>query len=201
MMARFIAVVTASFLILVATITSTMACEEYSNLTTSEMKEYRDKLIEAGADPFDRLFAFESLVCSDNPTIRAYAVREGLKASSDSLVRNRIMFEALMQKTRIDVDLVPGRDATAADKDFAKGVAGTFSRQVSHRDRTLGCLGLSFSDCRGEDSVFIKGDVVEYNRGHATGLFKLSDQNELVGYFRPRDEPKFSKIPAIIKLF
>ncbi|GAB4360065.1 MAG: hypothetical protein Kow0026_22140 [Oricola sp.] len=87
-----------------------LACEKYKALDMIEMKEYRDKLVQPDADPLDQLFAFRELSCSDQPTIRAFAIREGLKSASDDLVRHEIMFEALMQMSRIDVELVTTKE-------------------------------------------------------------------------------------------
>lgn len=178
-----------------------MACDEFRSLENSELKEFRDKLIETDADPLDRLFAFEELSCSDRPTIRNYAVREGLKSAKDPIVRHQILFEALMQMTRIDVVLSKSKKLKGGDKQFFETHSGVYSRNVSYRDREVGCIGLNFRECAPSDSMFIKGDVVEYNRGRIVGVFKLTDQNELVGYLRPQDHPNFSNIPAIIRLF
>lgn len=180
---------------------SAQACEEYRALQNSEIKEFRDKLLEPDADPLDRLFAFEELSCSDRPTIRNYAIREGLKNATDPIVRHQILFEALMQKTRIDVELSKASGLKNGDKEFYDEYSGVYSRNVTFRDRSQGCIGISRRACNSEDAIFIKGDVVEYNRGYITGVFKLTAQNELVGYLKPADHPKYSKIPAIIRLF
>ena len=68
-----------------------ISCEEFKTLSADEMKEYRDKLSEQGADPLDQLFAFEELSCSDSPTIRAYAMKTGLQTATDPLVLERLL--------------------------------------------------------------------------------------------------------------
>lgn len=180
---------------------SANACEEFRSLSAAEMKEFRDKLAEADADPLDRMFAFEELNCSDKPAIRAYAVREGLKNATDPLVRHQIMFEALMQKTRIDVELSKAGKLKGGDKRFYDRNAGVYSREVSFRDRASGCIGISFNRCDSSASLIISGDKVEYTHGAMIGVFKLTEQNELVGFLRPDNRPEYSKIPAIIRLF
>ena len=90
------------------------ACEEFVDLQQQELKEYRDKLIEQEADPLDRMFAFQQLVCSSNPVMRAYAVREGLKTATDPIVRQQIMFDSIMLMTRLEIQLTAGPDATQA---------------------------------------------------------------------------------------
>ena len=103
------------------------ACEGYSNYTLEEIKEFRDMLGEADADPLDRLFALEQMVCSDRPNIRSYAIEQGLKTIQDPLVRNEVMFKAMMQKTRIDVELGSSRELSDEDKKFIKENAGVLS--------------------------------------------------------------------------
>ncbi len=179
----------------------TYACETFENLSNEDVKLFRDKLIEPNADSLDKLFAFEKLACSNNPTIRALAVREGLSKSSDELVRHQILLEAMMQKNRIDIELADGRNLTPNDKKFINSHAGIYSRKVEGRDRSFGCLALHRQGCRSDDAVFIKGDLVEFNRGRITGVFRLSTQNELVGYLKPQANNRYSKIPAVIKLF
>lgn len=180
---------------------SANACEEYRDLTNGEIKEFRDKLIETGADPLDRLFAFEELVCSDRPTVRNYAIREGLRSATDPIVRHQILLEALMQKTRIDVEMTRSKKLKDGDKRFFDEHSGIYSRNVTFRDRAQGCIGLNYNSCEPGDSLFVKGEVVELNRGYMVGLFKLTPQNELVGYVRPQANRNYSNIPAIIKLF
>ena len=97
-------------------------------------------------------------------------------------VRNKIMFEALMQKTRIDVEMFPNGDSTERDKKFVANYQGVLTREVEFRDRKLGCIGINRRNCDPRISLYIKGDTVEYSLNSTKGLFKLSPQNELVGY-------------------
>ncbi len=188
------------FLALVISMPDTFACEELIELSSEEVKEYRDKLIQSNADPLDRLFAFENLACSSKPTIRAYAIREGLKSSSDPLVRHQILFEALMQRPRIDVELSDSKKLKPGDKKFIEEYSGVYSREVIHRNRDAGCISFDRGECRPTEAIFIRGGIVEFNRGRIVGRFELTDANELVGYIRPQAHPNYSNIPAIIKL-
>lgn len=176
------------------------ACQGYNDLGDTETKEYRDKLIEENADPLDRLFAFEKLVCSNKPTIRSYAIREGLKAARDPLVRHQVMFEALMQKVRIDVELSDKGNLTEEEREFVRDIDGIYSRDVRFRDRSAGCISFySPTNCDPSRGIVIQGDKVTYSYGTMTGLFELTEYDELVGYIKPDDDSR--KIPAVIKLF
>jgi len=178
-----------------------LACEEYVNIPAQELKEYRDKLIDQQADPLDRLFAFQQLVCSSNPVMRAYAVREGMRSASDPMVRQQILFDSMMQKTRLDIELAAGPDAPKGDKAFVKEVSGVWVLQVAYRSPTDGCISLYYRDrCNAQNSAVVRGDKVSLTYDNAIGEFYLSDAGELVGYVRMRDNKDYARIPAVIKL-
>ncbi len=179
---------------------SAYGCEEFRSLSGEELKEYRDILSQNDADPFDRIAAFQHLACSDNPNIRSYAIREGLKTSNDPLVRHQILLESLMQKTRINIELSLGRNMKDGDKRFFETHAGIYSKNFGFKDRVLGCISFERRGCDPGESLQIKGGTVELNRGGTIGIFKLTDANELVGFLRPQSHPSYSKIPAIIRL-
>lgn len=178
-----------------------LACEEYVTHDASTLKSLRDKLVEPGADSIDRLFAFQELVCSSNPTMRAYAVREGLRTSSDQLVREQIMLDALMQKDRIEIEMTAGPSATPDDKEFIKSLAGVWVGNVGFRSVERGCLSLySNKECSSDAKVVISGDKVQFTYQRIVGEFVLTDTNELVGYLRAQAHQRFTRIPAILKL-
>lgn len=178
-----------------------LACEEFVEIEAQQLKEYRDKLVEQEADPLDRMFAFQQLVCSSNPVMRAYAVREGLKSATDPIVREQIMFDSMMQKTRLEIEITAGSGTTAKDKEFIQQQSGIWVIPIAFRSKTEGCLSLYQRDqCVGTYSVFIKGDKVALTYEQMIGEFQLADSNELVGFVRVQNNKKFSRIPAIIKL-
>lgn len=178
-----------------------LACESFANLGADELKSYRDKLVEEAADPIDRLFAFQQLICSSSPAVRAYAVREGLRTSTDPLVRHQIMLDALMQKQRLDVEMAPGPDATKADKEFAKEHSGVLVYPIAFVSATEGCLSLSQRDrCTAGASAHISGDKLELIHGYLVGEFRLTEGNELVGYVRASANANYSRIPAVVRL-
>lgn len=177
------------------------ACEDYSSFELEEIKEFRDMLDNTDADPLDRLFAFEQMVCSDRPNIRSYAIKQGLNTIQDPLVRNEVMFKAMMQKTRIDVELSKGRELSDEDKKFIQDNAGVYSHIVTYRSQEDGCISLHRDRCATEYSVFIVGDKVELNYSRVSGEFRLSGSGELVGTLRASDRGEYTRIPAVIKLF
>lgn len=178
-----------------------LACEEYVNIPAQELKEYRDKLIDQQADPLDRLFAFQQLVCSSNPVMRAYAVREGMRSASDPMVRQQILFDSMMQKPRLSIELTAAADAPKGDKAFVKDVSSIWALEIVYRSSKEGCLSFNYRDrCGAQNSAFIRGDRVSLAMGTAIGEFYLADSGELIGYVRVRDNRDYARIPAVIKL-
>jgi len=177
-----------------------LACEEYKSLSTDEMKDYRDKLVEQDADPLDQLFAFEGLACSDSPAVRSYAMRAALEASADPIVRNRVVLEALLQRSRIDMEVAVTAETSQDDKEFIKARGGVFSYEVRFVSQDQGCLSLNqYDECDPDYALFIRGATVDISTPNdgLQGQLQLTHANELVGYVtRGR-----GKIAAVIKLF
>lgn len=180
-----------------------LACEEYKSLSTDEMKDYRDKLAEKGADALDQLFAFQELSCSDNPTIRAYAVKTGLETATDPLLREQIMFDAMMEKSRIDIELSASPKSTARDKAFIADKSGLWTISAGSRFTDAGCINLERDSggCEEYYVLYIRGPKVELTYSDTIGQFELTDTNELVGFVRYDDREEYTRIPAVIKLF
>lgn len=178
------------------------ACDEYTDYTTDELKELRSVLNNDDADPFDRMEALERMACSDSPNIRHYAYKQGLENIQEPFLRNEVMLRALMEKTRIDVELGNSREMTKDDKAFVATHGGMYSHHVKYRSSSQGCIGFYYNDkCAPASGMMISGDKVELNYSHVSGVFRLSGAGELVGTLRAQNHSKYTRIPAVIKLF
>ncbi len=178
------------------------ACETRIQHSIEEIKELRAMLQKAEADPLDRLFAFEELACSERPTIRNYAIKEGLENLSDPLVRNEIMLRAMLQKTRVDIILGNSRTLTTEDKRFINQNGGVYSKKITFRSTESGCVSLrNTRGCDNSYGLYIRGDQVELNYSQVSGEFRLSESSELVGTIRAQNHANYTRIPAVIKLF
>ncbi|MEP2706241.1 MAG: hypothetical protein ABJQ71_22765 [Roseibium sp.] len=175
------------------------ACEPHKSHSTDELKSLRDTMTGADVDPFDRLYAFQELVCSDKPVIRAFAIKEGLKNSQDEMVRNQILFDTLMQKTQITTVLYP---KTADHKKTVKYFRGeVLVHNVKYRDQNEGCISFgSSSECKTKTSLFVRGGLVEYQDGNfgAIGSFRLVETNQLIGTVSVNGK---NPVPASVELF
>lgn len=168
---------------LVLTAGMAAACETYQAHPADELKTLRDALQNPAMDPFDRLFAFQELVCSDQPVVRDFAIREGLNSARDGMVRNQILLDALMAKQQIDVEIKPQDQNERKTAERMAGPIMTFN--VRYRDHQAGCA--SFSDdskCRTNSSLFVKGDLVQFQNDGYIGSFRLTETNELIGSVR-----------------
>ncbi len=173
------------------------ACETFKTIAASEIKEYRDKLGEADADPIDRLFAYQELACSDQPVVRAYAIRIGLETARDPILRQQIAFDALMQMPRIDVQL-SSEGVQGEAKKFLSKNGLVLSYNVVFRDTQKGCLSFNWTNgCDANNVINVKGDTILYNIRGAIGTLTLSETGEYIGSLRYEG----SAIPAKIKIY
>lgn len=188
------------FLLPLVGLNKAFACDEYEPFTLEEIKEFRAVLQNKESSSLDMLFAFEQMACSDRPTVRHFALEEGLKNFKDPLVRNEILLRAIMQKSTINIVLSETRDLTSKDKAFIAQHAGVYSHDIVYRSMPDGCIGLYTKDCQVAYSVFIHGDKVQFRYGVIIGEFVLADTNELVGTIRGGKTKDYTQIPAVIKL-
>ena len=143
------------------------------------------------------------MACSDSPNLRHYAFMQGLINIEEPFLRNEIMLKALMEKQRVDVELGASSEMTKGDKEFVKKHAGVYSKRVTSRSQSAGCISFNARDdsCGSSQGLVVSGDRVEFNDSHVSGLFRLSREGELVGTLRAQNHEKYTRIPAVIKLF
>lgn len=198
---KFTSIVATLFLCWCSGTSVAIACESYESYSQEQSKQLRDILLDAEADELDRLYAFDALSCSDSPTLRHYATEKGLENFKKSLLRNRVMLRTVMEMKRVDIELVPNKKLTAADKGFVEKHAGLFSKVVVFKSEEEGCLSFYDEACDIKNGLFVVGNKVEFGSGHVFGKFELSGSGELIGFIRAQDHQNFGRIPAIIKLY
>lgn len=172
------------------------ACEQYEPIPLAELKEYRTKLLEPEADPFDRLFAFEQLSCSDKPTIRSFAIQEGMKSANNDIVRTEILLQAILQRRQIVIELISANPSKEVKKRIDRA-GGAILETVRGKFPTEGCVSWSNDEeCKGW-FLQISGKKAVLNGNGYDGLFELSKSGELVGFVR---FDRSTKVPAKIPL-
>lgn len=177
-----------------------VACEEYKTLAQADIKEFRDKLTDPNADPIDRLFAFQELACSDSPVMRDYAIRTGLANASDELVRNQIALEALLQKQRIEIEIIPKGAERKAQEYFKERYNNMIMIEVADTYPEDGCVVFRRNDSDSCTWMYLKLDgpdaILAHDRSFS-GKFELVATGELVGFVRNSD---YGQISARIDL-
>jgi hypothetical protein len=152
------------------------------------------------ANSVDRLFAFQTLKCSDMPVLRDQAMRIGLQNSKDAAVRAQIMMDALMAKPSLKVALIASPDLSPEGKDFIKRVNGALYYKNNFSDPRAGCISfVSPRDCHPGASMFFKGTSVTYQNTNEIGEFRLTEDNALIGNVRPHD--RGAPVPAKLFIF
>lgn len=181
-----------------------VACEEYKSLSKDEIKDYRNKLVEEGADEVDRMFSFRELVCSDSPTMRAYAVEFGLKSTSDDVMRNEVMLAAMFQKKRIDINLVNSNSLGESEKNFVDSLGGVATYVLGQKFISEGCINIantSNDKCNPWRSFIVSGSKILLTDGDSyVAEFELSKSNDVIGFFQRIGRGE-SKIVASFTLF
>uniref|UniRef100_UPI003BA97C54 hypothetical protein n=1 Tax=Stappia sp. TaxID=1870903 RepID=UPI003BA97C54 len=174
--------------------TPVLACETYKALSATELKEFRDKLAEQDADPIDRLFAYQELACSDQPVMRAYAIRAGMENARDPILRQQIAFDALMALPRVDIEL-SGENLGKNAKRYVGNEGNVVSNTVRYRDPVKGCLSFNSSDSCSEGSAMtLKGDTLLVSVSNLVGTLALSETGEFLGTVRYRGDPITARV-------
>lgn len=175
-----------------------LACEgDYEPIPMEDLKEYRAKLVEPEADPFDRLFAFERLACSDRPTIRTYAIEQGMKSSTDEIVRHEILLRSILQRDQFVIELI----STGADQEAKRELeryGGLIRKFIVRRLPERGCVQWreTTDECAGYSAQVSGGKVIVTHANQWDGFFELTSTGELVGFIRTER----AQIPARIPL-
>jgi hypothetical protein len=82
----------------------------------------------------DRLFAFQTLKCSDMPVLRDQAMRLGLQNSQDDAVRAQIVMDTVMAKPSLKVALIASPDLSQEGKDYIKRTNGALYYENNFSD-------------------------------------------------------------------
>lgn len=151
----------------------TFACDKYESHTRGELKELRNALQDAATDPFDRLFAYQKLACSDQPIMRTFAVNTIVGKIKDPLVKQQVAFDILFAKRRIDVEIIDDPNGS-----YKRRYNGRAELDVKFRHKQSGCIGFTFdNECSGT-RVYINGPTLDFrgvpSRG-ASGILILTD--------------------------
>lgn len=176
-----------------------LACDQFIALDAAQAKELMATLKNPGADQFDRIFAFETLVCSDRPVIRDFAMKEGLANAGDDMVRAQVLMEIMFQKERYRIRLIGSPSLDPQAKKFIEEKKAALFYDNKMTDKVKGCVSLYGDQCRPDRQFSFKGTTILLRYDSLLGEFRLQEDNTLAGTIR--EHAQAPDISAEIVLF
>ena len=116
------------------------ACDgKYIAVEKPELERSFQALENDAAKKTDRVFAFKTVVCSNEPEFRRLAIEAAL-TSKDTSLRALGLAELLMQRERIRVDLAPSANLDPETKRWVDSTGGVLNFFFGAKDRTRNCI-------------------------------------------------------------
>lgn len=174
------------------------ACEGFKSVPQDQAQAMLDTLGNPKSKPLERVFAFQTLACSDLPAVRRVAMEQGLKGN-DPILRGQVLLEILMQKDAFSLELLDSPNLPPQSRENIKRRGGSMLYNFRFKDRAQGCISIGFNnECDKIRKIVISGDKVQIlDAGEFTDL-QLQPDNTLRGTWKRINEPP---IPARIILF
>ncbi len=118
------------------------ACDgKYVPVDKPDLQKNFDVLENAAARKTERVFAFKTVVCSDEPEFRRMALEAAL-TSNDTMLRALGLAELLMQRERIRIDLMPPGNLDPETKNWIDRTGGALTFNFAKRNRSQNCIGI-----------------------------------------------------------
>ncbi|OWU73490.1 hypothetical protein [Marinibacterium profundimaris] len=113
-------------------------CAELVPLDRDEARQMMSVMMAPEADPLEQLFAFEDLMCADEPVLRNMALRTGASSPSAD-VRGQILMRSLFEKVVLQIELGEGEPV---DPKYRRNLRepGVMTLDVVYRDPARGCM-------------------------------------------------------------
>ncbi len=190
------------FLVLCNQRTTLATCTEYMHYADSDIKEYVSILQDTKKTEIERSFAYENLACSDDPVYRQLALKIGLQDASATILRSKILMDAMMTKDTFVIDLFESPNLSKESKSYVKEHNHQIRFQAYMSDPIQGCISIySRTKCLTGRQIKITGRHVDITYIKFYGSFELTSNNELEGYVISTGRPKTEKISAKMILF
>ncbi len=155
-----------------------LACERYQEFDPIQLKEDFAALNNAEADPVDRIVAFSTLVCSEQPAVRKRAIEDGKAATVD--IQSAALYYDLAANNAVTIRLLDRSGLSEAHYNEIRA-APLRAYTINYRDPTKNCLSIYYNDkCSGDYHVSVNGRTVQFRYNDAVGVFTL-DGTDLTG--------------------
>jgi hypothetical protein len=182
--------------------------EEAVSLSKPQARELLGTLQDEAANPIDQIFAFDTLICSDQAAIRDMSLRAGAVSKNPS-IQSEIIFLALARKSILTVELDEVEGLTKQHYDFLASNRINNSN-ITHVDRANACLSLGQSGkCEENQRIYVSGRNVAISghwkignkRTSFEGTFNYDGGENLRGEIELLLGSATLRFPASISLF
>lgn len=189
------------FLLVYNQTTAFATCTEYQHYPDVEIEEYINILQDQEKPEIKRSIAYDKIGCSDNPIYRQYALEIGLQDATASILRSKILMDAMIGKDIFVIDLIESPKLGKESKAYIKENNHQIRFKAYKRDPVEGCITIYIhSKCGSDRQVKVTGKYVEITFIKFYGRFELTTNNDLEGYVISSSRPKTEKIPAKLNL-
>lgn len=178
---------------------SAFACDEFVTLDRAQTTDLINTLRSAEADPLDQYFAFETLMCSDQPGVRDLSLRTAAKSNNET-VKGQVLLRALMELEVVPIRLL---EVEGLSKDQYARIKARPSEMlgVTFRDLAQACMSFHRNDhCPPNSNLNVSGTRttinIDWNGYVVRGSFAL-EGDKLLGDVTFKD----ATYPAEIPLF
>lgn len=183
-------------------------CDEAVALSQPQARELLETLQNEAANPIDQIFAFDTLICSDQAAIRDMSLRAGAVSPNPS-IQSEIIFLSLASKSILTVELEEAEGLSKQHYDFLKSNRINNSN-ITYVDRANACLSLGQSGkCEENQRVDVSGRNVALSglwkvgnkRTGVEGTFRYDGGEYLRGEVEMLLGSESLRFPAVISLF
>ncbi len=119
-----------------------LACESYRAIDNDELKKMRDDLVNSDVDSIDRLFAFKAMSCSDEQSIRSYAISAARQNLDDPLLMREVIAATLLRKDSLDINIPESKKMNDATKKWFRENGNFLSLRIVSKNKKSGCVSL-----------------------------------------------------------
>lgn len=150
-----------------------LACDKFQQIDPVQMKADFATLNDTGADPVDRITAFSTLICSDNPAVRKRAIEDGKTADTD--IQSAALYYDLAANNTITIRLLDQTGLTDAHYEQIRSQP-LRAYDVRFLEPAKSCLSIFYNDkCNGTYQFSVNGKTVQFRYDKDRGVFVLGD--------------------------
>jgi hypothetical protein len=177
------------------------ACDELRDLRRETTVQLFATMSDEGADPLERILAFEDLRCSSLGAVRDRAYRVAA-ATNEPTLRSEALWYALSSKTLISIDLLNEGELGKAEVEYLARTP-TLDFPVHSVDEAARCISLwdTGGGCFPGRQLAVSGREVDLVYEMTAGTFRFSTEDTAYGTVTVRDGGANLTLPAAIRLF